>query len=76
MIYISKELKSWVKSDPQAMNQAYDECWRQKAALEDELKKMEWLKVENKIMDNFIYDDDRLRCRREIVEEYEKRGLK
>jgi hypothetical protein len=76
MVYICKNLKSWVKLDPQAMNEAYDECWRQKEILEEKLKKMEWLKVENKIMNNFIYDDDRLRCRREIVEECEKRGLK
>ena len=30
MIYISKNLKPWVKKDLEAMNQAYNECWRQK----------------------------------------------
>ncbi|MDB4302151.1 hypothetical protein N9924_01150 [bacterium] len=40
MIYISKKLKDWVKADPEAMNEAYNECWRQKEVIEKQLKEL------------------------------------
>jgi uncharacterized hydantoinase/oxoprolinase family protein len=36
-IFISKDLKPWVKNDVEAMNLAYNECWRQKDKLERQL---------------------------------------
>ncbi len=38
MIYISKNLKPWVKNNLEAMNDAYNECWRQKEDKEVLLK--------------------------------------
>ena len=46
-IFISKNLKPWVKNDVEAMNLAYNECWKQKEKLE---KENERLKAERDLL--------------------------
>jgi hypothetical protein len=36
-VFISEKLKPWVQNDVEAMNLAYNECWRQKEQLERQL---------------------------------------
>ena len=65
MTYISKDLKEWVKSDLSAMNEAYNECWKQRQQWQDKavaLKKVEiglkqWLR-DTAEEDEFIFIED------------------
>lgn len=58
MIYISKVLKPWVYNSKEDMKDAYNECWRQKDELSEEVQELEKVIFEIKdIISNSDPDD-------------------
>jgi len=57
-IFISKNLKPWVKNDVQAMNLAYNECWKQKEKLEKENERLKAFKESVvPVLENMLISD-------------------